>query len=49
MINIVLVDDHPVFLQGLEVLLSKVTHFEVTKTFSKSTGIFQISDRREPA
>ncbi len=41
MISIVLVDDHPVFLQGLEALLSKVPHFEVVKTFSDSTGFFR--------
>lgn len=41
MINIVLVDDHPVFLQGLEVLLSKVTNFEVTETFRNSTEFFR--------
>ena len=49
MVRIILVDDHKVFLQGLESLLSSTTDFIVTGTFTASLDMMRfLADGNKP-
>lgn len=42
--NLVIIDDHPIVIEGLNILLSKIENISVTASFNKGNSIFGYND-----
>lgn len=42
--NLVIIDDHPIVIEGLNILLSKIENINVTASFNKGNSIFGYND-----